>query len=549
VLSFELSGPKVVSDSTSSVQTFELAQKWLRNCLENHDGCNDGFERWRPTRLVKLDSPSKGMVTLDSKPQETAISEVEAYVTLSHCWGDGDPLKLTSSTFPSLAEGVPVSKLPQTFQDAIIIARRLGSEFIWIDSLCIIQDSHEDWLRQSSLMGKVYAQALCNIGATDAANGDGGCFRQRNPLLLDRTIIESSWTDRTNKKFHLYATPGGMTNPLHSPLLRRGWVLQEYILSRRFLHFEAQQMAFECKEGYVSEMYPEKAPKGMLLFTDPLQKAEEPRYRIDHGAGHIDAPELYNFWGKLVEYYSTCSLTFDTDKLIAISGIAKTLQGTLHDTYYAGMWKSQLPQSLLWVLDPRERDRTTQSSSYLAPTWSWAGSNAAIHGSVRRRGTIIAEVVQTQVALASSDPTGSVLSGSITLRGMLWTVVLHCMGGMSYFIRVKPMVQSYRSDPQFGAFQEVYIDNPIPVGQQVEGIKLHYMPIRRVSRSEEEASLGGLLLLPTGQRGQFERVGVFRFEQSRVNPVDLDAFVSAPNNDWLEYEDFDGVDKYTITIV
>jgi hypothetical protein len=285
--------------------------------------------------------------------------------------------------------------------------------------------------------------------------GDGGCFRQRNPHLLERTIIESSWTDQNNKKFHLYTTSGGMKNPFHSPLLRRGWVVQEYILSRRFLHFKGQQMAFECKESYVSEMYPEKVPKGMLLFTDPLQKAKEPRYLIDHGADPINTPELYTFWEKLVEYYSSCSLTFDTDKLIAISGIAKSLQGTLHDIYYAGMWKSQLPQSLLWALDPLERDRATKSASYLAPTWSWAGSNASIHGSVMWRGTIIAEVVQTQVALASPDPTGSVLSGSITLRGMLWTVVLHCIGSTCYFIRVKPTVENYRGDPQSLAFQSV----------------------------------------------------------------------------------------------
>ena len=217
------------------------------------------------------------MVTLDSKSQETTISEVEAYVTLSHCWGHGDPLKLTSLTSPSLAKGMPVSKLPQTFQVAIIIARRLGLEFIWIDSLCIFQDSHEDWLHESSLMGKVYAQALCNMRATDSANGDGGCFSQRNPLLLDQMIIESSWTNRNTKKFYLYATSGGMKNPLYSPLLSRGWIFQGYILSRRFLHFEAQQMGFECKESYVSEMYPERAPEGMLLFTDPLQKVEEPR--------------------------------------------------------------------------------------------------------------------------------------------------------------------------------------------------------------------------------------------------------------------------------
>jgi hypothetical protein len=186
-------------------------------------------------------------------------------------------------------------------------------------------------------MGKVYSQALCNIGATASSTGDEGCFRQRDPLLLDRTVIESSWIDYSNAKFHIYPGEPEQVDEKMSPLLRRGWVVQEHVLSRRFLHFHAQQVIFQCRQGCASEMYLEGAPQEMPLLTDPLRKAEEPRSLIYHDPNSRDV-NLYSFWGRLVEYYSRCRLTIEADKLVAISGIAKLVKGALGGAYYAGMW-------------------------------------------------------------------------------------------------------------------------------------------------------------------------------------------------------------------
>jgi hypothetical protein len=220
-----LFGPPVVSDCMNSTATLNLARKWLQICLDTHRCKHEAEEYWRPIRLIKLDSPSAGSVTLSCRLDETATPVSDIYMSLSHCWGHHDPFKLTRSTLPALLGGVPVSKLPQDFQDARFVTRYLGLKFVWTDSLCIFQDSREDWVRESSLMGKVYSQVFCNIGAAASPSRDEGCFRQRKLLLLNRTIIESSWKNQLNANYHLFSyrhSVSGERSDILAPLLRRG---------------------------------------------------------------------------------------------------------------------------------------------------------------------------------------------------------------------------------------------------------------------------------------------------------------------------------------
>ena len=141
-----LVGPDISSDNTNSLETLQFVQASLRNCLQNHNFCGAKISHvpWRPTRLLKLDHPSKNQIALLNH-LEAFDEDFSNYITLSHCWGQGELIQLTSLTYPSLAKGFYVNALPRTFQDAIKITRSLGVSFIWIDSLCIFQDSKEDW--------------------------------------------------------------------------------------------------------------------------------------------------------------------------------------------------------------------------------------------------------------------------------------------------------------------------------------------------------------------------------------------------------------------
>jgi hypothetical protein len=179
----------------------------------------------------------------------------QPYTTLSHCWGKVEFLQLLKGNFASMKEGIKIDDLPKTFQDAVAITRRLGVRYLWIDSLCIIQKSTEDWARESSMMGDVYQNGLCNIAATGAPDGQWGCFMERDPILAQKCEVR---VDRPLSKFNLKPGlydlvprnlwEGGLSN---APLNKRAWVAQERILAPRVLHFGRNQLFWECN-GLVS---------------------------------------------------------------------------------------------------------------------------------------------------------------------------------------------------------------------------------------------------------------------------------------------------------
>jgi hypothetical protein len=190
-------------------------------------------------------------------------------MTLSHCWGKADIYKLTSETACHLRAGLKISLLPRTFQRTIEVVRFLDTKYLWIDSLCIIQNSKEDWERESAQMGKVYSNGLLNIAATSSTDGEGGLFTERPsklPLESTACYISSFWTDHSSSNLLIHRRSLPHTMLLAGPLLSRGWVLQERIMAKRMLHFGQQQLYWECNEHDCCEIYPSGVPE---LWTRP----------------------------------------------------------------------------------------------------------------------------------------------------------------------------------------------------------------------------------------------------------------------------------------
>jgi hypothetical protein len=132
--------------STGGHQALQLARSWLDECLQNHQHCGAKQELdYVPPRLFDLRDDSVRLL-------ETAESiRAVKYATLSHCWGlNPTNIKLSTKNLEELKEMIPLEILPKTFQDAVITCRQIGAEFLWIDSLCILQDgegSKNDWLK------------------------------------------------------------------------------------------------------------------------------------------------------------------------------------------------------------------------------------------------------------------------------------------------------------------------------------------------------------------------------------------------------------------
>jgi hypothetical protein len=193
--------------------------------MASHNDCkHGGLSHEVPTRLLDLgllDGTNACTLRLHTcGPEDTGV----AYVALSHCWGTSDVFKLTSQTISELAAGIPLERLPKTFQDAIYICRKLGYRYLWIDSLCIFQDSTDDWLHEAKSMKMVYENCTWSVAALHGKDSDAGCFSRRNPLQYLHYVFPS-WSDlvidlvRPDFDDEFRHELAGMM-----PLLTRGWV-------------------------------------------------------------------------------------------------------------------------------------------------------------------------------------------------------------------------------------------------------------------------------------------------------------------------------------
>jgi hypothetical protein len=203
-----------------------------------HEACKV-LDTRLPTRVVEILGPQS--VRLYETRGETA-----QYFCLSHCWGQHDFITTTSTNLQRQIEGIPWHELPQTFQDAISFTQRLGYTYLWIDSLCILQDDIEDWRREGSKMSEIYSNAHVTLAATASSDASGGCFRRRRkPSFAKHTCpdLHATYTD-----WYVWNRPdhsGWSTDRL--PLQQRGWAFQERLLSRRLIHFTGEEIIWECR--------------------------------------------------------------------------------------------------------------------------------------------------------------------------------------------------------------------------------------------------------------------------------------------------------------
>ena len=383
------------SPTTASPSSFAIARSWLRDCIDKHVSCRhehmSGPQDKPPTRLIEVGSLSKPTNCRLSLPHQD--SSGYEYLTLSHKWGSASILKLTKSTLESMLQNIDIDDLPPTFQHAISITQNLGYQYLWIDSLCIIQDDPHDWALESSTMSQVYSNSVLTIAALWGDDSHSGCFVERNPLLTEDCHI-GRWKhgkvvvrSRDNRRDHSL----DLVEP--RPLLKRAWVLQERFLSPRILFYGPWELYWECGQHMANESQPKNAtlsnadiltarPGSMKekdVISNPISKRDHRTWR------HLQAWDIpkddllqdacnYEIWLNLRAEYWSSKLTFHRDTLVAISGVIAAIeQGTgLHFVF--GLCQEFLCSELLWEVDPTG-DQTCRST--LSPTWSWASVEGA----------------------------------------------------------------------------------------------------------------------------------------------------------------------------
>lgn len=384
------------ASTTSSEQCLTQAQVWLSDCLGSHTHCNSQLseDAWWPSRLVEiLDQENTSDIRVIVTAEHPSCGP---YLTLSHCWGAADFIKLTLQNITQLQAGFSLHDLPKTFQEAIAVAVALEIRYVWIDSLCIIQNSVDDWQREASRMSEVYQHAICNIAATHAFDSSHGLFTKRVEWSTrtfrshrttapkpDRWSIQSIIANAksSTRTFYVIDPDIWVESVEHAPLLGRGWVVQERLLARRVLHFTEGELFWECREKRACQTYPEKIPRSSVMSAIPKNMILEPErwdnigkksslmsriilyWRSDDGRSSTRG----SIWPPILKWYSGAKLTNPGDKEAAIYGVVKILEETFQDTCVAGLWVRQLFSQLLWECTPHQPSVICNSR---APTWS-----------------------------------------------------------------------------------------------------------------------------------------------------------------------------------
>lgn len=349
--------------STTHDSRIQQIKDWLATCLDTHEAC-----RWEdpspplPTRVLQLDL---GDGTDDVRLVDGQDKQGK-YAALSYSWGP-NPDAISKTTSANLAQNqsrIALGKLNLLFREAITILRSLGVAYLWVDALCIVQDSRGDWEHEASLMRSVYSGAYLTVSASASTSPDDFPVPQQ-PITTPDKSLRTIW--------QLVE---------HGALTKRGWCLQERCLSRRIVHLgygqkaHWAQMHWECPgaacDEHVNESHLVEAKwfAGKRIMLGP------------RGFLNDDLPGRgpYRLWYSILNNYGNRSLSFEKDRIPALSGLIDLFGRATGDSMVSGLWRADLPRGLIWssgAAYAREVERDFGAEAYgpaTPPSWSWLGA-------------------------------------------------------------------------------------------------------------------------------------------------------------------------------
>lgn len=436
---------------TGSETSVAWAKDRINECCLNHSYCrshqmSSAPGSYIPSRLLYIPpDPVEGIVL---RLKESVPSGAK-YVALSHCWGSRDrwPRCLTTNAnYESQLRHIPWDTLPQTFRETAIFARKLGLEYVWIDSMCIIQGDEKDWQRESTKMYSVYSNAYITFAAATAHDSHDGLFRRRAPGSLvplltlgfrgKRYHVQAYKVPDERLEFEKQVDQGSTVNPSY-PLLIRAWAFQERLVSPRVLFFGSEELLWECPTGRSCEEDTYSPPSWHEADDNGISRWESfmHRYNTITDKGQ----KMASHWHRIVEPYNDLELSEPTDRLPAIAAIAQRFaQGRPDDEYICGMWKSLMPRGLLAGFSVNQNfigphidlgPSAMDQSDYIAPSWAWASVKGRVYGSAGVAMSTFAELISVNLRYIDNDEFGRVAPGSsITVRAP----ALDCVWDVKY---------------------------------------------------------------------------------------------------------------------
>lgn len=423
--------------NTNSESTWQAVHDWYHQSLEAEDINRNAT---LPRRLLDLKclDVSQARLSLDKEEREHS-----PYATLSYQWGPNpESMKqLTRLGVDAMARSININALPRIFQEAMEATRRLGIRYLWIDALCIVQDDPQDLADECSVMDEIYRGAICNIAA-GVGDRNSGLFAKRQPNQVRPLLVDLRWRgfgfgarryddyDYMHGPFFILERNYRPTLVLSAPLSCRAWVLQERLLSPRTLHFGRDQVFWESERFAACECFPQGYPKPSLQMNFDEMAPIRRINKALQSQRHIEDNSHYFIreWNEIIRMYSKCAITKESDKLVALSGLARhTHKGLNSYTYHAGLWSCEMLQSLLWRIENgKAADGSPSKRLHHAsvPSWSWLSVNGVVEprdplDPVMTRRPLAEIVTYVTIPISLTHPFGNVDKAHIVMSGCL----------------------------------------------------------------------------------------------------------------------------------
>lgn len=413
---------QTMASTNINPQAIQQIKKWLHTCTKDHVDCGAHggrmiFPPHSTFRLVDVGTPTDGNIRIVEVRDAGNLQH--EYVTLSYRWTT--EIKRTSLKTENKAkfeQSIPTNDWPKVYRDAVSIAHQLEVRYLWIDSLCIIQDQREDWLKQADLMGNIYSSGLLNLAAVEGS----GLEVSRNPLRVAPCLLTLQTPGPDSRPIEwLCYRPDDIRKAVdRAPLYKRGWCFQERVLSRRSVHF-GDQLFWECTSLRASEAFPLKVPT-REEYVDAAIHDIKLDLQTESGP-HGDC--FHRRWCSVVRCYTPTDLTEPSDRLKALKGIvgAMARRFRLSPTdYLAGLWKPHIAFQLLWARESKsysaaEETHAGQLANHF-PSWSWASCPGEARF-IYLHTPLSKSLVRLDEAQASDDAARAVDASFLILRGPL----------------------------------------------------------------------------------------------------------------------------------
>ncbi|OCK76096.1 HET-domain-containing protein [Lepidopterella palustris CBS 459.81] len=498
--------------NSGSDESFNFVRRSIEDCLTNpkHSACRVNSKHAPPKRLLDVGRIDKPIKLCEPRGKDMK------YVTLSHCWGSGPLLTTTTENIHSWKSFIPWESLPPLFQDAVIITRQLGMRYVWIDSLCIIQDSKSDWECESAKMSGIYENSYVTVAAATSGDSDTHCLTDRcKPVKLQYQNAKGKAFSIKARKVQNHHPNASERTPARpgGPLVTRSWALQEHVLCSRIFHYTSTELLFECKTAFRCECMPtpKRLPTTPALISKMLSTGRK--------------RNVWMAWHRIITQYTTRKLTVSSDKLPAISGIAAKIQLATNSEYLAGLWVENLAHDLLWSSDPSLEPPHTahRLGEWRAPSFSWASVDTQVqyYEPEASEGVEVKSNVDILVAwskLAGLNSLGEVIDGHIILRGPVMEGILITPNenDFSYQLLVKSASMMHVSPDTLLIEDDVEVKDQTPKrtvrralpGETLKPFKTTVFCLNVASYSDEWVS-GLVLGFSPRVPGSYERLGVF----------------------------------------